>query len=82
MQELVTASQASQRLRVNPKAIRHWHTRGWTNQNGQRQQLNVAGHNRKGVRLYYFNELVIAERDTRQKTNRSHRRAYTTCPAM
>lgn len=70
-----TASQAAQRYKVRRTTILMWHTRGWLDPNGQRRHLNLAGHTPDGARLFDEIELVIAEQQTRSKSQRSHRRS-------
>jgi len=70
-----TASQAAQRYKVKRTTVLMWHTRGWISPDGQRQHLTLIGFNTSGARLFDETELVIAEQQTRAKTQRSHRRS-------
>lgn len=76
---VLTARQASERLGMTPNAVSMWASRGWINDAGERQHLTVIARTRQGA-WFSWNELVIAERDTRRKRNRSHRRTrHTAC---
>lgn|GEM_PF-5429820 len=69
-----TARQASEKLRVSRHAVSMWKTKGWLDSEGNRRHLTVVGHDCCGAAQFDWSELTLAERDTRRKTNRSHRR--------
>jgi hypothetical protein len=71
-----TARQAAERLRVHRTTILYWRSHGWLDTNGQRHHLDAVGTDPlTGAVLFDWNELLNAERDTRRKAQRSHRRS-------
>jgi hypothetical protein len=69
-----TARQAAQRLRVHRTTILYWRSHGWLDTNGQRHHLTPVGTDPlTGATLFDWDELLNAERDTRRKSQRSHR---------
>lgn len=76
-----TATQAAQRFRVKRPTIHMWHTRGWLDPDGTRRHLTVTGYNTDGARLYDEAELLQADKQTRAKRQRSHRRSRRLVPA-
>lgn len=80
--QIFTAREAAGRFRMCPKAVSMWHSKGWINEHGTRQFLEIQGYADNGAAQYAWQELLFAERDTRRKTNRSHRRTgFAACRA-
>jgi len=68
-----TARQAAERLRVHRTTVLYWASHGWLDADGQRHRLTVMGTSDNGAALFDERQLLDAERDTRRKSQRSHR---------
>ena len=64
----VSRSDAARAARVTPDVVKMWRLRGWINADGMRQYV------RHDTRGYSLDDVLVAERDTRRKSGRSHRR--------
>lgn len=72
-ERLLTTTEAAQAARVAEHVIRTWRTRGWLDLNGQRKQLPIAAHDRRGRPLHRYTDVLNAERETR-RSGKSFRR--------
>ena len=78
---LVTTSEAAQLLPVSPSTIRTWASRGWTDNQGEHKTITPVDYRgRRRAPRYWLSDLQAAERDTRRKQRRSHRR--TPCASL
>lgn len=67
-QAWVTRRQAAFLAKVTEDVIKQWRYRGWIDSEGKRRHLTVDNGR------YLHSDVMEAERDTRQKVQRSHRR--------
>lgn len=64
---LLRASDAARALGCSIHVILMWRSRGWLDRDGQRHHLEVADRDRRTRRpLYRWDDLLVAERSTRQ----------------
>ncbi|MFC4335197.1 hypothetical protein [Salininema proteolyticum] len=74
----ITARQAAGQFLVAPSTVITWHTRGWKDPHtGKTRKVELVGYDSDGARLYLWDDLLAAERDTR-RSHRSRRKAW--CP--
>jgi hypothetical protein len=64
----VSRSDAALAAGVTPDVVKMWRLRGWLTARGERRHVR---HNGSG---YLLDDVLEAERDTRRKPERSHRR--------
>lgn len=67
-QAWLTRRQAAHVAGVTEAVIKQWRYRGWIDSEGERRQLRVKDGK------YLYSDVMEAERDTRNKAQRSHRR--------
>ena len=68
---LITAQEATRLCGVQSQTIRKWATRGYTDRNGHRQTLTVAGLDPCGHKLFKLIDVARAEHDTRLRARRA-----------
>ena len=68
MDGFVSRPDAAVAAGVTVDVVKTWQFRGWLDEDGNRRKLTV-----RGVRVL-LDDVLDAERDTRRKPNRSHRR--------
>lgn len=68
MGSFVSRADAALAAGVTPDVVKMWRLRGWLTGNGERRHVR---HNGCG---YLLDDVLEAERDTRRKPGRSHRR--------
>lgn len=69
---MLTRNQAAFKAGVTVEVIDSWRWRGWIDRDGQHRKLAVVKRGRTPV--FILEEVMEAERDTRRKPERSHRR--------
>lgn len=69
---MLNRNQAAYKAGVTVEVIDSWRWRGWIDKEGHRRKLTVVKQGRTPV--FIVAEVMQAERDTRSKSERSHRR--------
>jgi hypothetical protein len=64
----VSRADAALAARVTPAVVKMWRLRGWLTATGERRHVRHDGSG------YHIDDVLEAERDTRRKPERSHRR--------
>lgn len=70
LDQLMTATAASMRLRITRATITNWATRGYRDSNGERRLLEPAGLNDHQKPMFRFRDILAAELATRAKAQR------------
>lgn len=68
MGSFVSRSDAALAAGVTPYVVKMWRLRGWLTAKGERRKVRHDGTG------YHIDDVLEAERDTRRKPERSHRR--------
>lgn len=68
MGSFVSRSDAALAAGVTPQVVKMWRLRGWLTSKGERRHVRHDGTG------YLLDDVLDAERDTRRKPERSHRR--------
>lgn len=70
LDQLMTATEASMRLRITRATITNWATRGYLGSDGVKQFLEPTGLNDHQKPMFRFRDVIAAELATRAKAQR------------